>query len=159
VGRSSRSQRVDDIDGSPAACTVAFALDGRRYEIDLNDHHAAALREVFAPYIAAARKVDAKRSATVAKAHGVRRRPPVTPAPELAEAPLAEVVPLPHRPESEPDLPDRRRRLVTDFGELTRVFAVAVLATAADRLVGLLAKPAKSTSDGAGDASSAARVE
>ena len=36
---------VDDIDGSEATQTVTFALDGVNYEIDLNDDHAAALRE------------------------------------------------------------------------------------------------------------------
>lgn len=36
---------VDDVDGSEANQTVTFALDGVTYEIDLNDEHAAALRE------------------------------------------------------------------------------------------------------------------
>jgi len=36
---------VDDVDGSEANQTVTFALDGVSYEIDLNDEHAAALRE------------------------------------------------------------------------------------------------------------------
>jgi hypothetical protein len=36
--------------------TVAFSLDGSRYEIDVCDQHAAQLREAFAPYVAAARR-------------------------------------------------------------------------------------------------------
>ena len=36
---------VDDIDGSEATQTVTFGLDGATYEIDLNDDHAAGLRD------------------------------------------------------------------------------------------------------------------
>ncbi|GGV39806.1 Lsr2 family protein [Streptomyces spectabilis] len=46
----------DDIDGSEAAETVAFGLDGRSYEIDLNETNAEKLRKVLAPYLQAARK-------------------------------------------------------------------------------------------------------
>lgn len=49
---------VDDIDGSDAHETVVFALDGVSYEIDLNDAHAAQLREALAPYIGHGRKVS-----------------------------------------------------------------------------------------------------
>jgi len=45
---------VDDIDGGEADETVAFDLDGKNYEIDLSENHAAKLREVLAPYAAAA---------------------------------------------------------------------------------------------------------
>ncbi len=47
---------VDDLDGSDAAGTVMFGIDGRAYEIDLSDDNAAKLRESLASYIAAARK-------------------------------------------------------------------------------------------------------
>ena len=47
----------DDIDGSEATETVSFGLDGTTYEIDLNDEHAAALREALAGYVGHARKV------------------------------------------------------------------------------------------------------
>jgi hypothetical protein len=47
----------DDIDGSDASETVTFGLDGQQYEIDLNDEHAADLREVLAPFISVARRV------------------------------------------------------------------------------------------------------
>jgi hypothetical protein len=63
VGRSISRQRVDDIDGSRPAQTVAFALDGQRFEIDLSDARAATLRGAFAPYIAAGRTAGRRRSA------------------------------------------------------------------------------------------------
>ncbi len=46
---------TDDIDGSEANETVRFGLDGRSYEIDLNEIHASELREVLAPYLSVAR--------------------------------------------------------------------------------------------------------
>lgn len=48
---------VDDIDGTEAAETVTFALDGATYEIDLNESNAAALRDALASYVGAGRKV------------------------------------------------------------------------------------------------------
>lgn len=64
MARSVTRQRVDDIDGSPAEHTVAFALDGQRFQIDLNDAHAARLRALFAPYVLAGRTASPRRSAT-----------------------------------------------------------------------------------------------
>lgn len=49
---------VDDIDGSEAAETVSFALDGTSYEIDLSQANAAALREAVSGYVGHARKVS-----------------------------------------------------------------------------------------------------
>ena len=37
---------IDDLDGSEAAGTVRFGLDGAEYKIDLNTGHAEALRAV-----------------------------------------------------------------------------------------------------------------
>jgi hypothetical protein len=48
---------VDDIDGSKAAETVAFALDGAHYEIDLSTRNAKSLRKALAEFQAAARRV------------------------------------------------------------------------------------------------------
>ena len=48
---------IDDIDGSPAVDTVIFSLDGTQYEIDLNDEHAAQLREAMSPFVAKGREV------------------------------------------------------------------------------------------------------
>ena len=46
----------DDIDGGEAAETIAFGLDGKSYEIDLNEANAEKLREALAPYVEAGRK-------------------------------------------------------------------------------------------------------
>jgi hypothetical protein len=46
--------RVDDLDGSPAAETISFGLDGETYEIDLSKRNAAAFRRVLDRYIGAA---------------------------------------------------------------------------------------------------------
>ncbi|WP_318208407.1 MULTISPECIES: Lsr2 family protein [unclassified Streptomyces] len=59
----------DDMDGGEAAETVAFGLDGKMYEIDLNAANAKKLRKALAPYLAAGRTLPAKartgRSASV----------------------------------------------------------------------------------------------
>jgi len=49
-------QLTDDIDGSAAAETVRFAVDGRTYEIDLSTEHAESLRDSLAQFVAAARR-------------------------------------------------------------------------------------------------------
>lgn len=46
---------TDDLDGSEAAESVSFALDGKSYEIDLSTSNAASLRDAMAPYLAKAR--------------------------------------------------------------------------------------------------------
>ncbi|WP_328670035.1 histone-like nucleoid-structuring protein Lsr2 [Streptomyces sp. NBC_00328] len=46
----------DDIDGSEAAETIAFGLDGKSYEIDLNRVNAEGLRKALEPYVEAGRK-------------------------------------------------------------------------------------------------------
>ena len=51
---------IDDLDGSDAAGTFDFALDGRQYQIDLSDENAAKLRDALAPYIGAARKAGGR---------------------------------------------------------------------------------------------------
>jgi Lsr2 len=57
----------DDLDGGDANETVAFGLDGRSYEIDLNNKNAKALRDALATYVAAARRAGGRTA-------GVRRR-------------------------------------------------------------------------------------
>ena len=52
---------VDDLDGSTAAETVGFALDGTTYEIDLNKRNAKALRKSLETYLSVARRVSGKR--------------------------------------------------------------------------------------------------
>lgn len=57
----------DDLDGSEAIETVSFALDGKTYEIDLNEKNAAKLRKALAPFIDAGRKFG--------RASGAGRKP------------------------------------------------------------------------------------
>lgn len=47
----------DDLDGGEATETVSFGLDGTSYEIDLNEKHAASLRNALANYVGHGRKV------------------------------------------------------------------------------------------------------
>ena len=51
---------VDDIDGGEAEESVAFALDGVNYEIDLSEGNATALREALAPWVGHARRVGGR---------------------------------------------------------------------------------------------------
>lgn len=52
---------VDDIDGSEAAETVTFGLDGVQYEIDLSAENADKFRDVLAPYVGHARRSGGRR--------------------------------------------------------------------------------------------------
>jgi hypothetical protein len=52
---------VDDIDGSEAAETVTFGLDGVQYEIDLSTENADKFRDVLAPYVGHARRSGGRR--------------------------------------------------------------------------------------------------
>jgi Lsr2 len=61
---------VDDFDGSEAASTVRFALDGTEYEIDLNAEHAQALRDALARYVQAARRATSASGMHFARAVG-----------------------------------------------------------------------------------------
>ena len=47
---------TDDIDGTEAAETIAFRVDGTAYEIDLSTKNAAKMRQAFGRYIEHARK-------------------------------------------------------------------------------------------------------
>lgn len=51
----------DDLDQSPAAETVTFALDGVNYEIDLSADNAAKLRGDFALWVGHARRVGGRK--------------------------------------------------------------------------------------------------
>ena len=63
---------VDDLDGSKADESVTFALDGVTYEIDLTSEHAAQLREDFAKWIGAARKVSGRTASSRGRSRGRR---------------------------------------------------------------------------------------
>jgi hypothetical protein len=54
-------EMLDDIDGTPAAHTVPFSLDGVMYEIDLSDENASALRDELARYITAGRRTGGRK--------------------------------------------------------------------------------------------------
>jgi hypothetical protein len=57
-------QLTDDLDQSEATQTIAFALDGTSYEIDLNDKHADELRDRLAVYTGVSRRVGGRRATT-----------------------------------------------------------------------------------------------
>jgi hypothetical protein len=54
---------IDDVDGSEAAETVTFGLDGRVYEIDLSEKNAIALRRALERFVASARKSGGRAAA------------------------------------------------------------------------------------------------
>ena len=60
----------DDYDGGVADETVAFALDGAEYEIDLSTENAAKLRDGLAPWIGHARKTGGRRKRSAKPAEG-----------------------------------------------------------------------------------------
>jgi hypothetical protein len=53
----------DDLDGGDASETVAFSLDGRSYEVDLNDKNAKALRDALAKYVGVSRRAGGRSAA------------------------------------------------------------------------------------------------
>ncbi|MFF3416808.1 Lsr2 family protein [Streptomyces sp. NPDC002698] len=61
---------TDDLTGGDADETLAFSIDGKSYEIDLNDKNAAKLRKALAPFVEAGRKQSTKAAA------GARRGAP-----------------------------------------------------------------------------------
>lgn len=69
---------VDDLDGQEAEETVEFGIDGRNYEIDLSGANANKLRDIFAQFVGAARRLGGRARRSTATA---------TPAPAAAAAP------------------------------------------------------------------------
>ena len=63
---------VDDTDGSEAAETVQFGLDGEKFEIDLSVDNAAKLRDALAPYIERGRKAAKDEGKRRGKQRGLR---------------------------------------------------------------------------------------
>jgi len=55
---------TDDLDGSAAAETVEFSIDGVTYAIDLSDANALRMRSTFEPYIRVASKASRRRVRT-----------------------------------------------------------------------------------------------
>jgi hypothetical protein len=58
---------ADDVDGSAAAETIAFGVDGVSYEIDLNKRNAKAIRTDFDKWVKFARKTPRTRAKRVAR--------------------------------------------------------------------------------------------
>ena len=52
---------TDDLDGSEAAETIAFSLEGASYEIDLSNAHTEELRSALEPYMKAGRRTGGRR--------------------------------------------------------------------------------------------------
>jgi hypothetical protein len=65
---------IDDFDGSEAAETVKFSLDGKSYEIDLSKPNASELRRTLRPYIDRSRA--ARRTPAARRTGGSGRRGP-----------------------------------------------------------------------------------
>ena len=57
MSRTTRVTFVDDLDGTPATERVSFGLDGRWYEIDLDEDNSDDLHEVVGRFVAAGRHV------------------------------------------------------------------------------------------------------
>lgn len=64
---------VDDLDGGAADETVAFAIDGSAYEIDLSKKNAQKFRDALNPFVSKARKASSR-----GRGRGNRSRPTVT---------------------------------------------------------------------------------
>lgn len=60
MARKTKTVLVDDLDGSDATSTVTFALDGVRYEIDLNDENASEMRSDLVKWTSSARRVGGR---------------------------------------------------------------------------------------------------
>ncbi|MER7517008.1 Lsr2 family protein [Streptomyces sp. NPDC126499] len=76
----------DDIDGGEAAETVAFGLDGKMYEIDLNPANAKKLRTALAPYLAAGRKLSTRDGRSAAPARSEYTHTALAPDPAAVRA-------------------------------------------------------------------------
>ena len=68
------TEYIDDLDGGKADRTVAFAIDGVSYEIDLSKRNATAFDKALKPYVEAARKVRRSSGRPASRGGGGRRR-------------------------------------------------------------------------------------
>ena len=75
----------DEVEGSE---TLTFGLDGSSYEIDVCEEHGADLRDVFAPYIGAARRAG---RAAVAPSRRAARGPRAARAAAPVQQPTVEI--------------------------------------------------------------------
>jgi Lsr2 protein len=140
VSRTRNTHRVDDLDGSTASQTVLFSIDHEQFEIDLNDDNAALLRDVFTPYIAAARPTRQRRHITSKSGDGKRREDAGS-----GKAPsetLAPVVALQSRRAAETSSGDvlgpELRNMATEVIDLLQEVLAAVKAALAEWIISLL---------------------
>jgi hypothetical protein len=76
MAQATRVRLVDDLDGGNADESIDFTVDNKRYQMDLSEKNAARLREILAPFIAAARRAGGstatrpRRSTTAARPFG-----------------------------------------------------------------------------------------
>jgi nucleoid-associated protein Lsr2 len=61
VAQQTILELVDDLDGEPAEETVAFALDGVEFAIDLSAANAARLRDTLAEFVGHARRTGGRK--------------------------------------------------------------------------------------------------
>jgi hypothetical protein len=62
VAQQTILELVDDLDGEPAEETVAFALDGVEFAIDLSAANAARLRDTLAEFVGHARRTGGRKA-------------------------------------------------------------------------------------------------
>jgi nucleoid-associated protein Lsr2 len=62
VAQQTILELVDDLDGGPAEETVAFALDGVEFAIDLSAANAARLRDTLAEFVGHARRTGGRKA-------------------------------------------------------------------------------------------------
>jgi hypothetical protein len=62
VARKTIVEWIDDLDGTAAAETVTFTIDGSRFEIDLSEKNAAKLRGAMSGWIDAGRRLGHHRA-------------------------------------------------------------------------------------------------
>lgn len=74
MAKQTTVELVDDLTGGKAASTVAFGVDGKAYEIDLNKKNEAALRKALAEFITAAREIKPERETAKAPTRSGSRR-------------------------------------------------------------------------------------
>ena len=105
----------DDLDGSPATETVSFGLDGKTYEIDLNDKNAGKLRDALAQYVGAGRSAGGVAAAAARRSSATNLGPECPRGPRLGPFQrLQRARPRPHPGRRTDGV--RRRQLTTQPG-------------------------------------------
>lgn len=77
VAQRARILLMDDMDGSTAATTVRFSIDGTGYGIDLSQAHADEFAKAMEPYVKRARRVSRQRRPGQARGRNRHDQPEV----------------------------------------------------------------------------------